>query len=121
MTRPARRKTLAIRGVGYLSLEPYELSKRKILDITILNREGSDITANFSAAGIEINRDGLKDLATMLLIWVNNCDDNMEYQLFREGGTEEGYNLGIVLTHDSIPLKLRICDLGTAHSYDSRF
>lgn len=101
-------------------LEPYELSRRNIVNICIVNKRGNDITNCFSTVIIEINRKGVKAFATMLLVWANNCNEGMEYLVFQDGGANGGYNLGIVLTQDSIPTKVKLGDLGTVYDYDTR-
>lgn len=104
----------------FICLETYELSRRNIVDIGIVNTKGDDITNCFSTVIIEINRKGIKALATMLLVWANNCNESKEYLIFQNGCTDSGYNLGIVLTQDSIPTKLKLDDLGTVYDYDER-
>lgn len=105
---------------GVITIESYELSKKNIIGIKLLSNEGNDVTNKFSTVIFEINRSGIKELATMLLVWANNCKNGDEYMLPHTGKSEMGHNFGVVLTRDSIPTKFRCHDLGTAHDYDSR-
>lgn len=102
-----------------ITLESYELSKRNIMNINIFNAEGSNITKYYNTVIFEINRRGIKEFATMLLVWANNCREGDEYMLPKNDELNYGYNLGIVLTHNSIAAKFRCHDLGTAYDYDS--
>lgn len=104
-----------------ICVEPYELSKKNIVNISVFNKNGEDISKYYSTITFEINRKGIMDLATMLLIWANNCQDAKEYPLAHIDKANHGYNLGVILTRDSIATKFKCCDLGTASDYDSRF
>ena len=104
-----------------IMIEPYELARRNILDISIESLNGNDITDRCGAVVLEIDRQGIKDFATSLLIWANNIDDNKEFLLAQENNIEEGINLGVILTSDRISAKVRCKDLGTIFDYDSRF
>lgn len=103
-----------------ISLEQYELSGRNIVDIKVLNNNGQDITKGINTIVFEINRQGIKTLATMLLVWANNCRNGDEYLLHHSGKSEEGYNLGIILTEDSISTKFKCNYLRTAYEYDNK-
>lgn len=103
-----------------ITLEPYELSKKNIMDISIFNAEGDDITKNYSTVILEINRKGIKEFATMLLVWANNYKEGDEYILPHIDKLNCGDNLGIILDHGSISTKFKGHDLGTAYDYDSR-
>ena len=70
---------------------------------------------------VEINYTGIKDFATMLLVWANNCNEGDEYALPHIDKLDYGYNLGIILTYNNIPVKFKYHNLGTAFDYDSRF
>lgn len=100
-------------------IEPYELSGRNIINIVVLDKGKNDITNQCSTVIIELNRDGLKSLTTMLLVWLHSGKEN-EYLLTGIGQIELGYNLGVVLTGDSIATRFRCCDLGQIYQYDSR-
>lgn len=104
-----------------ICVEPYELSKKNIVDISVFNENGEDISKYYSTVTFEINRKGIMNLATMLMIWANNCKDVEEYSLAHIGKADYGYNLGVILTCDSIATKFKCCDLGKASDYDSRF
>lgn len=105
--------------IGWSCIEPYELSGRNIINIVVLDKGKNDITNQCSTVTIELNRDGLKSLSTMLLVWLHSCKEN-EYLLPRIGQLELGYNLGVILTGDSIATRFRCCDLGQIYQYDSR-
>ncbi len=91
------------------------------MNISIFNAEGDDITKAYNTVVFEINRKGIKEFATMLLVWANNCKEGDEYILPQIDKLDGGYNLGIILAHSSISTKFKCHDLGTAHGYDSRF
>lgn len=104
-----------------ITLESYELSRKNIVDIKVFNVKGQDITHNCSTLIIELNRNGMRDLGSMLLVWANNCKEGDEYMLPHIARTEMGYNMGVVLTDDSILTKFKYEDLGRANKYDPRF
>ena len=56
----------------------------------------------------------------MLFVWANNCKEGDEYGFPHTDKPEDGYNLGVILTHSSMRAKFKCRDLGTAHDYDSR-
>lgn len=103
-----------------ITSETYELSKRNIVNINIFNAEGDDITRAYSTVIFEINRKGIKEFATMLLVWADNCKEGDEYILPHIDKSDCGYNLGIILAHGSISTKFKCHYLGTANDYDSR-
>ena len=104
-----------------ITLESFELCGKNIIDIKVLDIKEQDITNKCSAMVIELNRSGMRDLATMLLVWANNCKEGDEYILPHITRMKEGYNMGIILTDDSILTKFRYMDLGRANKYDPRF
>ena len=104
-----------------ITLEPYELSKRNIMNIDIFDAERNNITEAYNSVIFEINRKGIKDFATMLLVWANNYKEGDEYVLPHIDKSDCGYNLGIVLDHGSISTKFKCHDLGTTSDYDSRY
>lgn len=104
----------------FITLEPYELSRRNIMNINIFNAGGDNITKECSNVIFEINRKGIKEFAIMLLVWANNCKEGDEYELPHIDKMDCGYNLGIVLAHNNIAIKFKCGDLGTAYDYDSR-
>ena len=103
-----------------ITLESYELYKKNIMNINIYNAKGDDITQNYSTVFFEINRKGIKEFATMLLVWANNYKEGEEYILPHIDKSDCGDNLGIILDHNSISTKFKGHDLGTAYDYDSR-
>ena len=100
-------------------IEPYELSKRNILNISIENQENNDITSECRAIVLEINKNGIKDFAISLLKWANNLKNKDEYLISREDC--KGTNFGVILTQDSPSFLVNCKDLGTVYEYDSRF
>ena len=114
-------KAPSVEDIELVTLETYELSRKNIVSIRVLDDEGNDITPKYRTVILEIDRKGLGDLATMLLVWADNYETGSEYLLPRIGELGQGYNLGIILTQDSIFTKFRAHALGAAHDYDSRF
>ena len=104
-----------------ICLETYELSRRNILDVRLVGIDGNEVTKHFSSVIVELNRKGIKALATMLLVWINNYNDSEDYMVFQEGVVNAGYNFGVILSCDSIPTRLKIGDFGTVYDHDSRF
>ena len=103
----------------FITLESYELSRKNLMSINIFNEEGRDITPCYSSVTFEINRSGIRDFATMLLVWADNCREGDEYLLPHMDKSDCGYNLGIILTRDSISSKFKCHDLGSTYDYDS--
>ncbi len=103
-----------------ITLEAYELSKKNIMNINIFNAENHDITKDYNTVIFEINRKGIKEFATMLLVLANNYKEGEQYLLPHIDKADCGYNLGIVLAHNSISTRFTCHDLGTAYDYDSR-
>ena len=114
-------KTPSVEDIEFITLETYELSRRNIMNIKVYDNERNDITDKYQTVILEINREGIKDFATMLLVWANNYKEGGEYSLPHIDKSEQGYNLGIILTSDSISGKFTAHDLGVASDYDSRF
>lgn len=101
-----------------MTIESYELSRRNILDISIKNSKGTDITNKCSAVVLEINRQGIKDFATSLLIWCNNIDNQTEYLIAKDDKNEKETYFGALLTRDSVSTKVRSGELGNIYDYD---
>ncbi len=110
-----------IDDIEVITLEAYELARKNIVKIKVFDNEGNDITKGYRTVILEINREGIKDFATMLFVWADNYREGREYVLSQIDNPEQGYNLGILLTHDSISCKFKAHDLGVANDYDSRF
>lgn len=104
----------------FITLESYELSRKNIMKINVFNEESTDITKEYSTVIFEINRAGIKDFAAMLLVWADNYREGDEYVLPHIDRTACGYNLGVILSHNNIPVKFKCGDLGTTGDYDSR-
>lgn len=105
----------------FITLESYELSRKNIMNISVLGDKGNDITKSYHTMIFEINREGIKDFATMLFVWANNYKEGVEYTLPHIDKADYGNNLGIILAHDNIDVKFKCCDLGTVYEYDTRF
>ena len=86
----------------------------------IFDEEKNDITKFYDSVVFEVNYNGLKELATMLLVWSNNAKEGDRYLLYHIGQTGNGYNLGIVLTRESVPTIFKCDDLGCVYDYDER-
>ena len=104
----------------FITLESYELSGKNIMKINVFNGEGTDITKEYGTVIFEINRAGIKEFAAMLLVWADNYREGDEYTLPHIDRTVCGYNLGVILGHNNIPVKFKCGDLGTTGDYDSR-
>lgn len=107
--------------IEVITLEPYELSRRNLVRIKVFDSERNDITSKCHTVILEVNREGIKDLASMMLVWAANYKEGIEYRLPHVSEAEQGYNLGIILTRDSIPSIFKAHDLGVAHDYDPNF
>lgn len=105
-------------GMQLNTVEPYELSGKNVMNINIFNDRMEDITKDFTVVSFQINRRALKQFATMLLVWANNCKEGGRYMLPHVGKPDSGYNLGVILTYDSIPTRFKCQDLGSACEYD---
>lgn len=103
-----------------ITIETYEMLKKNVVNLKIFNNKGDDITTSFNTVILELNRNGMKDLATMLLVWASNYKEGDRYDLPHIDNVENGYNLGIVLDKDSVSTVFCGKNLGTAGDYDSR-
>lgn len=74
---------------------------KNIVDVKVFDAEGKNITNGYHTVTLEMNRGGIKDFATMLLVWADNYKEGREYELAHIGKSEQGYNLGVILTRDS--------------------
>lgn len=105
---------------GFICLEPYELSRRNIINIRILDKNKNDVVSNYGMVVFEINYNGIKDFATMLLVLANNYKEGQEYPLAHVSQVQDGYNLGIMLVEDSVQAIIKCANLGASYDYDSR-
>lgn len=67
-----------VEDIEFVTLETYELSKKNIVSINVFDVDGNDITLKYDTVILEINRKGIKDFATMLLVWANNYENGSE-------------------------------------------
>ena len=111
---------VALEYDGFICLEPYELSKKNIINIHILDKDKRNVTSNYNTVVFEINYDGIKEFATMLFILANNYKEGQEYPLAHISQAQAGYNLGIILVEDSMQAILKCVNLGIAYDYDMR-
>lgn len=103
---------------GIICLDTYELGRRNIVSINVFNDKGENITNYCNTVVLEINREGLKELATMLFVWANNYQYDTEYFIAQDGQKSSNYNLGVILTKDSVQTKFKSQELGSAYDYD---
>lgn len=114
-------KNPSVEDIELITVEPYELSRKNIVDVKVFDAAGKNITNGYHTVTLEMNREGIKDFATMLLVWADNYKEGREYELEHIGKSEQGYNLGVILTRDSLLGRFKAHDLGVANDYDSRF
>ena len=96
-------------------LEEYELGFRNIVKIALYDKDNNDITSNFHEVHFKINYEGLKNLAILLLKLFDNYKEGMDCFI----GCDN--NLEVILTDDSLPIKLKCRDLGNAYDYEVTF
>lgn len=107
---------------SYESIEGYELGCNNIADIAIYNKENYNITnKDYMQVVLKLNYDGLKDLATMLLILANNYKEDESYKLANINQKEFEYNMGIILNSNSCEAILKCKGLGCIYDYESNF
>lgn len=94
-------------------VEEYELGFRNLAEITIHNKYNMDISKDIYEVFLEINYEGLKNLAILLMKLADNYKEGAEYIL--EQANE------IILTPDSLPVKLKMNDLGNVYDYETDF
>lgn len=105
---------------GFLCLEPYELSGRNIMNIRILDKDKKDLVSNYGDVFFEINYNGIKEFATMLLVLADNYREGQEYLVAHADRQYEGYNFGVLLVQDSVQAITKCTDLGISYDYDPR-
>lgn len=96
-------------------IEEYELGLRNIAKILLYDKNNVDITENIYEVSFEINYEGLKNLAVILLKLADNYQEGAEYIFNSTNGS------GIILTADSLQLKIRCGDLGNVYDYEPKF
>lgn len=102
-------------------LEVYELGFRNLSKITVYNKDHVDISKDFYEVSFQINYEGLKNLAILLMRLVDSYKEGNEYIFAQAGKDDSAGNLGVVLTYDSLPLKLKFCNLGCVYDFEPDF
>lgn len=102
-------------------LEEYEVGFRNIADIALYDKDRVNISNKFYEIFFEINYEGLKNLAVMLMKLADCYQEGKEYIFNRIGREKQSCDLGIGLTHDSLPLKIRYKNLGSVYDYEPDF
>lgn len=96
-------------------IEEYELGLRNIAKILLYDKNNVDITENIYEVSFEINYEGLRNLAVILLKLADNYQEGAEYIINSTNGS------GIILTADSLQLKIKCGDLGNVYDYEPEF
>ncbi len=102
-------------------MEEYEIGFRNLLKMTLYNKNHMDITKDFYEVFFQINYEGLKNLALMLMKLADSYKEEEEYILAQVGEYNEICNSGIILTCDSLPVKLKFGNLGCVYDYEPDF
>lgn len=102
-------------------IEEYELGFKNIARITIYNKNHMDITKYFYEVTFQINYEGLKNLAIILMQLADSYKDGKEYIFAQLGIDNNACAFGIVLTHDSLPVKLKCDNLGSVYDFEPDF
>jgi len=103
------------------SIEEYELGCSNVADVSIYNQENINITQDYMQVVFKLNYGGLKDFATMLLIFVNNYKVGNKYHLANVNQKKFEYNMGIMLNSSSCEMTLKCKDLGCIYDYEPEF
>lgn len=102
-------------------LEDYELKFRNIVDISLYDKNHVNISDKFYEIFFDINYEGLKNLAIMLMKLGDCYQEGKEYIFKQIGREKQSCDLGISLTCDSLPLKIKLSNLGSAYDYEPDF
>ncbi len=102
---------------GIICIDSFEISKRNVADISVYDKQKCNITRKVNSITLEINREGIIPLATMLLVFLDNYKDGKEYRMLQSGSEIVGYNFGVILTKDSVPTVLKIDDIGRTSDF----
>lgn len=96
-------------------IEEYELGYRNLAGISVYNKSHINISKDIYEIFFEINYDGLKNLAIVLMKLADNYEEGAECIIGQEN------NSGVILTSDSLPVKLRLKNLGSVYDYEPKF
>lgn len=94
-------------------IEEYELGFRNLAGITIHNKSNVDISKDIYEVFLEINYEGLKNLAILLMKLADDYKEGTEYILKQ---VDE-----IILASDSLPVKIKLANLGNVFDYEPGF
>lgn len=96
-------------------IEEYELGFRNLAEISIYDKNHMDISKDIYEVFFEINYGGLKNLAILLIKLADNYQEGAEHTIGQANSLE------IILTRDSLPLKLKCSNLGSVYDYEPEF
>lgn len=102
-------------------MEEYELGFRNIVDISLYNKSYEDITRDFYEIRFQINYEGLKKLAIMMMKLADSYKEGKEYTLAQVDKDSKSSNLGIILISNSLPVKIKLCNLGCVYDFEPDF
>lgn len=103
------------------AIEDYELGFNNIAQIRIFDLNNVDVTNTQMQVIININYNGLKDFANMILILANNFENEQEYAMAHVKREEQQYNMGVLLSENSNQVVLKCNYLGCVYNYDTHF
>lgn len=102
-------------------LEEYELGFRNLARISLYDKKYRDISKNFYEVSFQINYEGLKNLGIMFMKLADRYEEGNEYIFAQVGQNCDTCDPGIVLTYDSLPVKLKFSNLGCVYDFESDF
>lgn len=105
------------RPLHYSIPEDYELNDSNLARITLYDAENKDITNQYYEVFFDLSYEGIKNMAIVLLRLLDAYQENIEY-IFKY--SEFIDDCEIVLTDDSLPFKIKCCDLGYISDYEPR-
>ena len=94
--------------------EEYEVGFRNLAKISLFDKNGVDISPYVYEIIFEINYSGFPRLAALLMKMADNFQEGMEYVIEKDGSE-------ILLTPDSLPVKLKCSNLGSVYDYEPEF
>lgn len=103
------------------AVEDYELGFCNLAQIRVLDSNKIDITNDRMEVIININYDGLKDFANMILILANNFESGQEYMIAHVKKNKQQYNMGILLSENSNQVVFKCGFLGSIFNYSPNF
>lgn len=103
------------------AIEDYELGFYNLAQIRVLDANKTDITNSQMQVMININYNGLKDFANMMLILANNFENEQEYMIAHMKKNKQQYNMGILLSENSNQVIFKCEHLGSVYNYNPNF